>query len=59
MEKKNTEVIQIINNSGGRVVPSDSEEHIETTSFMQMFCFQVTVGFDTPRQTRGYSTNGV
>jgi DNA helicase II / ATP-dependent DNA helicase PcrA len=39
--------------SAGRVVSSDSETHIETTSS------HVTSGFDTPREEqRGYSTSG-
>jgi len=41
------------------VVPSKSEERIETTMFHVIFSFQVTVGLDTPRRTQGYSTNGL
>ena len=37
--------------SGGRVVPSDSEERTETSGFHE------TSGLDTPRPARGYSTS--
>jgi DNA helicase II / ATP-dependent DNA helicase PcrA len=37
--------------SAGRVVPSDSEERIETRGLHE------TAGLDTPRRTRGYSTS--